>query len=132
FLANPLGTLVLSEALAASTNLSVNLTTLAALQAQSVSVVTYPLTIQLISLRQTPAGPFQFAVSGPPGVYAVLGSFNLAVWTQLAVSTNTLGFIRFSDDASPLPPHKFYRARRLDAANSGLNSEFMWDHARLP
>jgi hypothetical protein len=120
FLANPLTSLVLSEALAASTNLSVNFTTVSELPTQNVSVFTYPLTIQLISLRQTAGGAFQFAVSGPPGVYAVFGSVDLGVWSELAVITNTLGFGRFTDEASPLSPHKFYRARRSEAGSVGL------------
>src|SRR5712672_2254358 len=51
FLFNPLATFVLSEALAASTNLTVNLTTLAGLQSQGLSVFTYPLAVQLLRPR---------------------------------------------------------------------------------
>src|SRR5262249_7662784 len=69
FLGNPLATLVLSDSLAA-TNL---VDTVAALRSQGVSVFTYPLSVQLIRLRQS-LGAFQFAITGPPGVYAIVGS----------------------------------------------------------
>ena len=106
---NSLTTLVLSEPLAA-TNLAESVATL---QTQGVSVFTYPLTIQLSLPRRTEDGEFHFAVVGPPGVYAVLGSVDLAVWNELAVMTNTLGFARFDDAASPLSPQKFYLAHSV-------------------
>jgi formylglycine-generating enzyme required for sulfatase activity len=105
FLANPLNTFVLPEPLATA-NLAGDV---ASLQNQGVSVFTYPLTIQLIRLRQ-PIGAFQFAVTGPPGVYAVLGSADLAVWNALGTVTNPLGSIVFTDVTAHLASQRFYRA----------------------
>jgi hypothetical protein len=103
---NPLTTFVLSEPLAA-TNLAA---TVAALQSEGVNVFTYPLAIQLIRIRQ-PIGAFQFSIAGPPGVYAVEASPDLADWSELGVSTNALGKIVFTDGTAHLSPQKFYRAR---------------------
>jgi hypothetical protein len=110
FLNNPVTTLVLSEPLAASTNLTVNLTTIDSLPNQGVSVFTYPLTVELIPLVQ-PIGAFQFEITGPPGIYAVLGSTDLVVWSELGSVTNTLGVSIFTDVAAHFASHKFYRAR---------------------
>jgi hypothetical protein len=107
YLGNPLATFVLSELTA--TNLVGDV---AVLRNQGVSVFTYPLTVQLIRLRQ-PLGAFQFAVTGPPGVYAVLGSTNLAVWSEVGTVTNPLGTIVFTDVEAHLSPQKFYRARSI-------------------
>ena len=104
FLANPLATFVLPETLAA-TNLAGDVATL---RNQGVEVFTYPLAVELIRLRQ-PIGAFQFAVTGPPGVYAVLASPDLAVWSELGAVTNSLGSIVFTDVAAHLSPQKFYR-----------------------
>jgi hypothetical protein len=113
FLANPLTTLVLSEPLAGSTNLSINLTTISALQNQGVSVFTYPLTVQLVRFQLSPGG-FQFDIIGPPGVYGVGSSTNLSTnpthFNKLTVVTNTLGTILFTDTTAPLSPLKFYNA----------------------
>jgi hypothetical protein len=95
----------LSETLAA-TNLAA---TVASLRNQGVSVFTYPLAIQLVRPR-TLVGAFQFGITGPPGVYAVLGSTDLAVWSALGVATNSLGSINFTDVTANLSPQKFYRA----------------------
>ncbi len=104
FLANPLTTFVLPEPLAA-TNLAGDV---AALRNQGVEVFTYPLTVELIRLRQ-PIGAFQFAVTGPPGVYAVLGSADLEAWSVLGALTNQLGNIVFTDVTAHLASQKFYR-----------------------
>jgi len=82
----------LSEPLAA-TNLA---DTVTSLQNQGVSIFTYPLTVQLFRIRQ-PIGAFQFAINGPPGVYTVLGSTNLAGWSELSIVTNNLGNVVFTD-----------------------------------
>ena len=111
FLDNPLTTLVLSEPLAGSTNLAVNFETVASLREQGVGVFTYPLTVQLVQPR-TPVGAFQFGITGPPGVYAVLESTNLAAWSTLGTVTNNLGSINFTDVTANSSPQKFYRARR--------------------
>jgi len=105
---NPLTTFVLSEPLAA-TNLAETVATLRA--DNGLSVFTYPLAVQLIAPRQTAGGAFVFAVIGPPGVYAFLGSTNLAAWSELGTATNQFGFARISDAAATLSPQKFYRAR---------------------
>jgi formylglycine-generating enzyme required for sulfatase activity len=105
FLANPLATFVLPEPLAA-TNLAGDVATL---RNQGVEVFTYPLTVELIRLRQ-PIGAFQFALTGPPGVYAVLGSPDLAVWSELGAVSNSLGAIVFTDVTAHLSRQKFYRA----------------------
>jgi hypothetical protein len=103
---NPLTTLVLSEVEAA--NLA---PTVAALRAQGVSIVTYPLTLQLGQPRPL-TGAFQIAITGPPGVYTVLGSTNLALWSELSITTNTLGSAVFTDVTSSASQRKFYRARQ--------------------
>jgi hypothetical protein len=112
FLANPLTTLILSEPLAASPNLDVNLTGgVDFLVRNGVSVFTYPMAVQLVR-PQPLAGAFQFGITGPPGVYAVLTSTNLAVWNELGVATNSLGSASFTDVTANLSPLKFYRAFR--------------------
>ena len=61
-------------------------------------------------LRVAGDGNFQFAVVGPPGVYAILASTDLAAWNKLATLTNQEGFVRFFDESTRLSPQKFYRA----------------------
>lgn len=104
FLANPLATFVLPETLAA--NLAADV---AALQNQGVPVFTYPLAVQLFQIRQ-PIGAFQFALTGPPGTYAVLGSTNLAGWNVLMVANNSVGTVNITDGTANLWRQKFYRA----------------------
>ena len=108
FLDNPVTTLVLSEPLAASSNLNVNLTTIASLRSQGISVFTYPLAVQLVQPRAF-VGAFKFGITGPPGVYTVLGSTNLAVWNVVRAVSIPLGSINFSDATANSSPHKFYR-----------------------
>ena len=105
---NPLTTFVLSEPQAA-TKLAFTVTTL---RNQGVSVFTYPLTVRLVQPR-TLAGAFQFGITGPPGVYTVLGSADLAAWSAVGAATNTLGSAIFTDAQANLSPHKFYRALQL-------------------
>src|SRR5262249_16738295 len=109
FLSNPLTTFVVPEPLAASTNLIVNFQTVSSLPSQGVSVFPYPLTVQLVRIRQ-PVGAFQFAVTGPPGAYSILASTDLAGWSELGTVTNPLGAIVFTDVEAHLSPQKFYRA----------------------
>ena len=106
--ANPLTTLVLSEPLAA-TNLAV---TVAALQNQGVAVFTYPLAISLASPFRAASGAVEFSLTGPPGIYAVQSSTNLAAWSELGTTTNKIGSAVFTDVQANLSPRKFYRARR--------------------
>jgi len=106
FLGNPLTTFVLSEQTA--TNLAGDI---AFLRSQGVSVFTYPLTVQLVRLRQ-PLGAFQFAITGPPGVYTVLGSPDFVGWSVVGGVSNALGAIVFTDVTAHLFPRRFYRALR--------------------
>jgi formylglycine-generating enzyme required for sulfatase activity len=103
---NPFTTLVLSEPLAA-TNLADDV---AFLRNQGVSVFTYPLAVRLVSPRRTGSAAFEFTLTGPPGLYAVLSSTNLAAWSALGTATNTLGSASFTDVQANLSPQKFYRA----------------------
>ena len=105
FLGNPLTTFVLPETLA-TTNLSGDV---AFLRNQGVSVFTYPLTVRLSRVRQ-PIGAFQFAITGPPGVYTVLGSTNLTAWNVLGTVNVPLGSINFTDVTANQSPRKFYQA----------------------
>src|SRR5213075_1764085 len=84
---NPLATFVLSEPLAAA-NLA---DTVAALRNQGVSVFTYPLALRLASPFRTASGAVEFSLTGPPGIYAVQSSTNLAAWSELGTTTNTFG-----------------------------------------
>lgn len=103
---NPLTTLVLPEPLAAN-QLS---GTVADLQAQGVQVFTYPLSVQLINAGQ-PLVTFQFELTGPPGVYAILASTNLTSWSVLDAVNNPFGSVVFNDATSQSVPRRFYRAQ---------------------
>jgi len=104
---NPLTTLVLSEPFAAK-NLAGTVTSL---RNQGVSVFTYPLAVSLISPRLA-AEAFEFTLTGPPGIYTVLGSADLATWSELGTATNLLGSTVFADATAGLSAQKFYRARQ--------------------
>ena len=106
---DPLATFVLPEPLAA-TNL---VFLIASLRDQGVQVFTYPLTIQLISPMTVEDGGFELTVIGPPGIYSVLASPDLSVWSELSRLTNQLGNARFSDPTVSLSSRKFYRARAI-------------------
>jgi formylglycine-generating enzyme required for sulfatase activity len=101
---NPLATFVLSEPLAATGMASV----VDSFRNQGVAVFTYPLAVQLV-LPRAFSGAFKFGITGPPGVYTVLGSTNLAVWSVLRAVSNPLGSINFSDATANSSPQKFYR-----------------------
>jgi formylglycine-generating enzyme required for sulfatase activity len=105
FLANPLTTFVLPEPLAA-TNLAGDV---ALLRNQGVSVFTYPLVAELVRPLML-IGAFKFVITGPPGVYAVLGSTNVTVWSAVGVATNLLGSVNFHDVTANGFPQKFYQA----------------------
>jgi formylglycine-generating enzyme required for sulfatase activity len=79
------------------------------LRNQGVIIFTYPLDVQLVRPR-TFTGRFQFGITGPPGVYAVLASTNLVVWSVLRDVTNSLGSVNFDDATANSSPQKFYRA----------------------
>jgi hypothetical protein len=99
----------LSEPLAA-TNLA---ETVSSLQNENISVFIYPLTLQLISPRQTAQGTFGFALTGPPGVYALFGSPDLSTWSDLGALTNDFGVVRLEEATSTLASQKFFRARSI-------------------
>ena len=71
---------------------------------------TYPLTARLMKPLIL-VGAFKFAITGPPGVYSVLGSTNLADWNNVGVATNPLGSVNFFDVITNPPPQKFYRVQ---------------------
>jgi len=102
---NPFTTFVLSEPLAATGMASV----VDSFRNQGISVFTYPLVAQFFQPLML-AGSFKFGLTGPPGVYTVLGSTNLADWTLVGTATNSLGSINFTDVTANSSPHKFYRA----------------------
>src|SRR5262249_10167304 len=88
---NPLATFVLSEPLAAA-NLA---GAVASLQNQGVLVFTYPLAVRLVSPSRTMIGAFELMLTGPPGIYNVLGSADLSTWHEVGLATNTLGSVAF-------------------------------------
>jgi hypothetical protein len=85
--------------------------TVASLQNEGISTFIYPLTIQLSSPHRTSVGAFEFALTGPPGVYTVLATADLATWSILAPLTNELGSAVFTDATAKLVRQKFYRVR---------------------
>jgi formylglycine-generating enzyme required for sulfatase activity len=103
---NPLTTFVLSEPLAA-TNLAGTVSTL---KNQSVNVFTYPLVARLVRPLVL-IGAFKFGITGPPGVYNIIGSTNLTAWSAVGVANNPLGSVNFVDGTAHFSPQKFYRAR---------------------
>ena len=107
---NPLATLVLSEPEA--TNLAV---TVSSLQSEGVAVFVYPGTSQLLRPRPL-TGAFQFGATGPPGVYAILGSSNLGAWSEIGFASNTVGNISFVDVTAHPLSQRFYRAVQFTPA----------------
>ncbi len=103
----PLRTFVLSEPLAV-TGLAPEV---ASLRNQGVSVYTYPLAVSLVSGKGTMAGAFEFTLTGPPGIYTVLSSANLAAWSELGTLTNNLATAIFTDAEATNSSQKFYRAQ---------------------
>jgi formylglycine-generating enzyme required for sulfatase activity len=101
---NPLTTFVLSELLASTGMAGV----VDSFRNQGVAVFTYPLVAQLVKPLAL-VGAFKFGITGPPGVYTVLGSTNLATWRPVGVASNPLGSVIFHDVTSNASPQKFYR-----------------------
>jgi hypothetical protein len=101
---NLLTTFVLSEPLAATGMASV----VFSFQNQGIPVFIYPLAVQLVQPLML-AGSFKFGITGPPGVYSVFGSTNLATWSAVGVTTNPLGSVIFHDVTTNVLPQKFYR-----------------------
>jgi hypothetical protein len=56
---------------------------------------------------------FQFTLHGPPGVYAIDRSTNLASWLQIDTVTNSNNSVPYLDTGSHTQEHSFYRARKL-------------------
>jgi hypothetical protein len=84
--------------------------TVAYLKGQGVSVYTYPLDLSLVLQQPTVPGAFGFALTGPPGVYTILSSPDLAAWIELGTLTNALGAAVFIDTQATNSSQKFYRA----------------------
>jgi formylglycine-generating enzyme required for sulfatase activity len=106
---NPLTNFVLSQPLAANTNIAAVITSL---QNQGIPVFTYPLTVRLAPTPQSRMGAFQFSITGPPGDYTVYSSTNLATWSVMGSSRIPLGAIIITDTFSQFSPQKFYRAQQ--------------------
>jgi hypothetical protein len=105
---NPLlQTFVLSEPLAA-TRLADQV---ASLRGEGVSVYVYPVAVSLVSGQRTIAGAFEFTLTGPPGAYTIMGSANLAAWSELGTLTNEIGTAVFTDLTVTNSLQNFYRAR---------------------
>ncbi len=103
---NPLGSLVVSEPLAASGLFNA----VASLRNQGVSVLTYPLDVGLVRPRML-VGAFRFGITGPPGVYGVYSSSDLATWNFLRTANNPLGSVSYVDAVGDLAQQRFYRAQ---------------------
>jgi formylglycine-generating enzyme required for sulfatase activity len=69
------------------------------------------MTIQLLRPRPL-TGAFQFGITGPPGVYGVFASSDLAAWREVGIASNLVGSISFVDVASEAFPQRYYRALR--------------------
>jgi formylglycine-generating enzyme required for sulfatase activity len=110
---NPLATLTLSDSLAA-TGLS---GTVATLRGQGVSIFTFPIDFRLRP-RLGLGGALELTLEGPPGIYSVLDSTNLAIWKSVAAITNQLGSIVFQGDAAEGSPQRFFRAQTEGAHGS--------------
>jgi len=65
----------------------------------------------LLSPRRTGAAAFELTITGSPGIYAVLGSADLAAWSDLGTLTNQLGNAVVIDAEADFSQQKFYRAR---------------------
>ncbi len=74
------------------------------------SVYTYPLAVSLFSPQRTLVGEFACTLAGPPAVYIILASPDLATWSQLGKLSNTLGAEVFTDTGATNSPRRFYRA----------------------
>jgi internalin A len=103
---NPFTTFVISEPLAA-TNLAA---LVSSLQNQGVSLRRYPLSANLLPAAQPVRGGVKITLTGPPGIYTVLGSTNLTSWNVSGSLTNNLGSAIFTDLDTDRPLRKFYRA----------------------
>jgi hypothetical protein len=80
------------------------------LRTQGVSIYTYPLAVNLVTPQRRPAGAFGLPLTGPPEVYTILSSTDLAAWNQLGTLTNTLGAAVFTNVGATKSSQKVYRA----------------------
>lgn len=103
---NPLTQLVLSVSLAGNNLFQ----TIADLQNAGVSVLTYPLSIQLALRADSPDGAFRFSLSGPPHEYILLTSADLVDWIIFGPTSVSSGSIVITDTTTHFFPQKFYRA----------------------
>jgi hypothetical protein len=115
---NPLTTFVLSEPLAATGMAS----QVESFRNQGISVFTYPLVARLVQPLML-AGSFKFGITGPPGVYSVLGSTNLATWSAVGVATNPLGSVIFHDVTTNVGQQRFYVVRSPCSHRSSANAD---------
>jgi hypothetical protein len=81
------------------------------LKGQDVSIYTFPLAVGLVLGQRTTAGAFEFTLTGPPGVCTILGSIDLADWSELGTLTNELSSVVFTDLTVTNSLQNFYRAR---------------------
>jgi len=103
---NPLTSFVLSDV--AATNQLPDL--VASLRSGDIPVFTYPLTIQIV--KPLPLiGAFKLGITGPPGVYTVLGSTDLATWFEVGFASNAFGGVNFVDIHANQFERKFYRVQ---------------------
>ncbi len=70
----------------------------------------YPLAIRMETPQRAASGDVELAVTGPPGVYAILGSTALATWSQAGQATNQVGRVSFMDTSSPFAAARYFRA----------------------
>jgi hypothetical protein len=103
---NPLSNFVLPEPVAVTSLAG----TVASLTRQGVSVYTYTLAVSLVSEPTMLAGAFRFTLTGPPAVYNIFSSVDLATWSQLGSVTNRLGATVVSDPQATNSSQKYYRA----------------------
>ena len=72
----------------------------------------------MLSPHRTDAAAFEFTLSGPPGLYAVLSSANLAAWNDLGAVTNNLCRAVFFDIEAGLSPQSSLRPMESTCAKS--------------
>jgi hypothetical protein len=101
---DPLKTIVWPEPLSANAPL------VQYLQSQGITILPYPLALRLAIEPQTAVGNL-LALTGPPGLYAVLQSSDLHSWSEVTVVTNDWGSAQWILAPNSPLDHSFYRAR---------------------
>jgi hypothetical protein len=88
---------------------------LASTSAQEVSIPDPGLNSSIRDALQKPVGPLTgqdlLGLTALNAIGRIMTSTNLAEWSELGVTTNTLGKIVFADVTAHLSPWKFYRTR---------------------